>query len=177
MARELSRPAVSGYVRSGKYRALPDPILAIMKEAIMAHHAGGHVRELMTKDPVCLSSDDPVIDAARQMRDQDIGPVIVLENDSICGIVTDRDITLRVVAEGKDANATKLGEICSKNPTTISPDDGVEDAVRLMKEHAVRRLPVVEGGKPIGIVALGDLSTMTNVDPAVEGISEAPPNN
>lgn len=143
----------------------------------MAHHASGHVREVMTKDPIALQSDAPVIDAARKMRDEDIGPVIVLEGDSVCGIVTDRDITLRVVAEGKDATSTKLAEICSKNPTTVSPDEGIADAIKLMKEHAIRRLPVVQGGRPVGIVALGDLSVAADVDPAVERISEAPPNN
>lgn len=131
----------------------------------------------MTKDPICLDSGAPVIDAAKAMRDSDIGPVIVLEGGSICGIVTDRDIALRVVAEGKDGRDVKLGEICSKNPTTVTPDDGITDALRLMKEKAVRRLPVVENGRPVGIVAIADLATPADVDRTIEEISTAPPNN
>jgi CBS domain-containing protein len=131
----------------------------------------------MTKDPVCIDAGSPVIEAAKAMRDSDIGPVIVLDGDSICGMVTDRDITLRVVAEGKDASSVKLGEICSKNPTTISPHDGIDEALQLMKDNAVRRLPVVEDGRPVGIVAIADLASPADVDPAIDSISQAAPNN
>lgn len=135
------------------------------------------IREVMTKDPITLDSGSTIVEAARAMRDSDVGNVIVLENGKICGIVTDRDIAVRAVAEGKDAQGTKLGDICSRDLTTISPDDSVEDATRIMREKAIRRLPVVENDQAVGIVSLGDLSEDGDAGRTLEGISEAPPNN
>src|SRR5436190_6472302 len=112
----------------------------------------------MTTQPVTLPATSSVVDAARAMRDSDIGNVIVLENGQICGIVTDRDIAIRGVAEGRNISSLTLGDICSRQLTTLSPTDSVDDAALLMQEKALRRLPVVEGGKPVGIVPLGDLA-------------------
>lgn len=134
------------------------------------------IREVMTKDPVTLSAETPVVEAAGTMRDADIGNVIVLEGDDICGIVTDRDITIRAVAERKDVSSTTLGEICSRDVTTLSPDDSVKDAVRIMREKAIRRIPVVEGGTPIGIVSIGDLAVERDPQSALADISAAQPN-
>jgi len=88
------------------------------------------------------------------MRDGNIGDVIVLKDSQVCGILTDRDIVIRAVAEGRDLTATKVADICSQDLTTIAPTDEVEQAVRLMRDKAIRRLPVVEGGKPVGIVSI-----------------------
>ena len=134
------------------------------------------VRDVMTANPIALPATSSVVDAARTMRDANIGNVIVVDNGRICGIVTDRDITVRGVAEGKDVSSLKLRDICSQEITTLSPTDSVDDAVRLMREKAIRRLPVVEGGKPVGIVSLGDLAVERDPHSALGNISAAPPN-
>ena len=135
------------------------------------------IREVMTKDPITLPADRPVIEAARCMRDRDIGDVIVTDGDKVAGILTDRDIVVRVIAEGRDPSKTKLSEIATMKPATIAPDDTVDDAVRLMREHNIRRLPVVEGGRTAGVVSLGDLAMERDRSSALADISAAPPNN
>jgi len=117
-----------------------------------------------------------VQEAAKAMLDDDIGDVIVCDGDTVCGIVTDRDITIRTVAHGKDPAATKLGEICSKDLTSLSLGDTVDDAVRLMREKAIRRIPVLDDGKPVGIVSIGDLAIDLDADSALADISKAPAN-
>ncbi len=135
------------------------------------------IEEVMTRDPVTLPADSPVRDAAVAMRDADIGDVIVLEEgDQICGIVTDRDIALRVIGEGREPT-TKLGEICTRDISTVSPETSVGDAVRLMSKEAIRRLPVVDGGRPVGIVSLGDLAMEQDPDSALADISAAEPDS
>jgi CBS domain-containing protein len=134
------------------------------------------IRDVMTTQPVALQAMASVVDAARAMRDSDIGNVIVLENGQICGIVTDRDIAIRGVAEGRNISSLTLGDICSRQLTTLSPTDSVDDAVLLMREKALRRLPVVEGGKPVGIVSLGDLAVTQDPHSALGNISSAPAN-
>jgi CBS domain-containing protein len=134
------------------------------------------IRDVMTTQPVALQATASVVDAARAMRDSDIGNVIVLENGQICGIVTDRDIAIRGVAEGRNISSLTLGDICSRQLTTLSPTDSVDDAVLLMREKALRRLPVVEGGKPVGIVSLGDLAVTQDPHSALGNISSAPAN-
>jgi CBS domain-containing protein len=134
------------------------------------------IHDVMTPNPVSLPGTASVHEAARAMRDQDIGDVIVLENNQICGIVTDRDIVVRAVAEMRDPAATTLADICSHALTTVSPDDSIAQAVRLMREKAIRRLPVVEGGRAVGIVSLGDLAIERDPESALGEISAAPPN-
>lgn len=135
------------------------------------------VREVMTGDPVAMSATTTLPDAAKAMLDQDIGDVIVLDqNDAVCGIVTDRDIVVRTVALGQNPADVRLGDICSRDLTTISPTGSAEDAVRLMRGKAVRRLPVVEDGRPIGVVSLGDLAMDRDPDSALADISAAPAN-
>ena len=99
-----------------------------------------NVREVMTANPVTLPGTSSVLEAARAMRDSHIGDVIVLENNQVCGIVTDRDIVIRAVAATRDPNTLTLGDICSHSLTTISPTESIEQAVRLMREKAIRRL-------------------------------------
>jgi CBS domain-containing protein len=134
------------------------------------------IRDVMTANPISLPAASSVADAARAMRDTNIGDIIVLDDSRICGIVTDRDIVVRAVAEGRDIATTRLGDICSQELTTLSPSDSVEDAVYLMREKAIRRLPVVEGDKPVGIVSLGDLAVERDPHSALGHISAAPPN-
>jgi len=135
------------------------------------------LRDVMTPNPICLAPDATAADAARAMRDADVGDVIVAEGDTIKGILTDRDIVVRAVADGRDPADVRVGEICSADVQTLAPDATAEDALRIMREHAVRRVPVVEGGRPVGVVALGDLAEGKDVDSTVEKISAAPPNN
>jgi CBS domain-containing protein len=142
------------------------------REACMAQS----IRDVMTPNPVSIPATSSVAEAARAMRDANIGDVIVTKNNQICGILTDRDIVVRAVAEERDLAATKVADICSQELTTISPTDSVEDAIRLMRDKAIRRLPVVEGNKPVGVVSLGDLAVERDPHSALGQISGAPPN-
>ncbi|HEV2686478.1 MAG TPA: CBS domain-containing protein [Actinomycetota bacterium] len=133
------------------------------------------VAEVMTKNPESLPTTATVAEAARIMRDKNIGDVIVMDDGTVCGIVTDRDIVVRGLASGGDLQ-TKLGDICSKDVTTLDVDSKIGDAIKLMEEKALRRLPVVEEGKPIGIVSLGDLAIVRDRESALGQVSAAPPN-
>jgi CBS domain-containing protein len=134
------------------------------------------VSEVMTQKPVALQAGTTLVEATRAMRDHDVGNVVVLKDDSVCGIVTDRDVAIRAVAEGRDPAATVLAEICSQEVVTVAPQDSIERAVELMRERAVRRLPVVENGRPIGIVSIGDLAVERDPASALGQISAADPN-
>jgi CBS domain-containing protein len=134
------------------------------------------VADVMTRNPIVLDSTAPLAEAARAMRDSDIGDVIVLEEGVVCGIATDRDIVVRAIAADKDPASTPIGEICSRDLTTLAPESPVDDAVTFMRERAVRRLPVVEGDRPVGVVSLGDLAVQRDPRSALADISEAPPN-
>jgi CBS domain-containing protein len=129
-----------------------------------------YLRDIMTQRPVTVQTTDTVIAAARSMRDGNIGDVVVLEENRIQGILTDRDIVIRALAEGRDPVRTTVGEICSRELTTLSPADAI------MRDKAIRRLPVVEEGRPVGIVSLGDLAVERDPESALGGISAAPPN-
>jgi len=135
---------------------------------------GQQVKEVMTTRPVTLDRDASLVEAARVMRDRGIGDVIVVEGDDAEGIVTDRDIVIRGVAEGADPNTTRLGQVVSGDLTSVAPDDPVERAIELMREKAVRRLPVLEGGKPVGIISLGDLAIQQDADSVLADISDEP---
>lgn len=134
------------------------------------------VKDLMTPNPVTVAADSPVVDAARLMRDEHIGDVIVQQDGQVCGVVTDRDIVVRTIAEGRDPAATSVGDICSREITTVAPDIAGDDAVRLMREKAIRRLPVLDGDRPVGIVSIGDLAVERDERSALRDISAAPPN-
>lgn len=135
------------------------------------------VRELMSKQPVKLQSSAPVLEAARQMRSADVGAVIVEENSKPCGILTDRDIAIRVVAQGLDPQKTPLSQICSKDLTTLAPEDDIDRAVQMMRQKAIRRVLVVDSqNKALGIVSLGDLALERDSQSVLGQISAAPPN-
>jgi CBS domain-containing protein len=110
------------------------------------------------------------------MDKEDIGNVLVVENGDVQGIVTDRDIVVRVVAKGEGPDAS-VREAATTDLETLSPDDSVDDAIKKMEEANVRRLPVVEDGNPVGIVSLGDLAADKDQDSALADISSASPNN
>jgi len=134
------------------------------------------VRDVMTPNPVALPSSASVSDAAKAMRDSNIGAVVVDDGNAICGIVTDRDVVVRAIAAGKDPNKVKLEEICSRELTGLSPDDGLDRAVQIMKDKAIRRLPVVDGTRAVGIVSLGDLAQRLDRSSVLGEISSATPN-
>jgi CBS domain-containing protein len=117
------------------------------------------VRDAMTQQPRTVRLDSPVVEAARIMRDEDVGVVPVVDGDRIVAMLTDRDITLSVVAEGKDPQSTKAEEIASTELVTVDPQQDLDEALRLMARHQVRRLPVVEeDGKLVGILAQADVA-------------------
>ena len=118
----------------------------------------GNVKELMTERPATCETSASVVDAAKLMARQDVGPVPVVESDRLVGLVTDRDIAVRVVAEGRDPKSTTVGEIASKDLATVTPDDDLEQALTLMAKRQVRRLPVVDGDRVVGIVAQADVA-------------------
>jgi CBS domain-containing protein len=119
---------------------------------------------------------DTLADAARAMREHNIGDVIVLNGDQLFGIVTDRDIVIRRIAEGFRAGVTEIKDIASKHVTSISPEDYVDDAMQTMKNESIRRLPVVENGKVIGVISLGDVVLQEEPETVAADISAAPPN-
>jgi CBS domain-containing protein len=134
------------------------------------------IREVMTPTPVACAATATVAEAARFMRDGDVGDVLVERDGAVCGIVTDRDLVVRAIADGRDPNEVTLAEVCSAELTALSPTDSVEDAIRLMREKALRRLPVLDDGTAVGIVSIGDLAEERDPDSALADISAAPPN-
>ncbi|MFF9457867.1 MULTISPECIES: CBS domain-containing protein [Streptomyces] len=135
-----------------------------------------YVRDIMTADPVTVEPQASVTAVARIMRDQDLGAVLVTDGDRLRGLVTDRDLVIRSVAEGGDPEETTVAGACSDDLVTVRPDDELDRAIRLMREHAVRRVPVVDEGHPVGIVALGDLAMERDPGSALGDISVARPN-
>jgi CBS domain-containing protein len=133
------------------------------------------VEEIMTRDPRTVNADAPIIEAARIMRDSDIGDVVVMDAGQVSGIVTDRDIVVRGLAEGRDADSTTVSEVCTTGVETIAPDASVDDALRQMREHDIRRLPVTKNGRPVGILSLGDLAVEREPESTLADISAASP--
>jgi CBS domain-containing protein len=133
------------------------------------------VEEIMTRDPRTVDAGATLVDAAREMRESDIGNVVVLDGGRAAGILTDRDIVVRAVADGREPGSTPVREVCSSGLETLDPDQSVDDAVRLMREHDVRRLPVVRDGRPVGILSLGDLAVEREPESALADISAASP--
>ncbi len=136
----------------------------------------GTIKELMTVRPRTVKVGDSVVEAAKLMKGEDAGLAPIVDGSRLVGVVTDRDIVVRVIAEGRDPNATKVEEVASQNLVTIDPQQGLDEALRLMAQHQVRRLPVVEeDGKLVGIVAQADVARHADAQrtgAVVEEISE-----
>ncbi|GGK77712.1 CBS domain-containing protein [Streptomyces flaveus] len=135
-----------------------------------------HVREVMTAEPVTVSELTPLPEVAKLMREKDIGDVFITEEDHVRGLVTDRDLVIRALAEDRDPSATPVREVCSTDLVTVSPQDDIDQAVRLMREHALRRLPVVEDDHLVGALSIGDLAIERDRRSALADISRAEPN-
>lgn len=133
------------------------------------------LRDVMSTDLVECNSSASLADAARLMRDRDIGTVLVTADGALRGIVTDRDLVVRCLADAADPS-TALGNAFSGELVTAGPDDSVESAVEIMRSRALRRLPVVDGGRAVGIVSLGDLARERDPQSALADISAAPAN-
>jgi|SRR5689334_5455875 CBS domain-containing protein len=137
---------------------------------------GKSVQDLMTRNPCSIDADKSVVYAAKMLRDEDVGLAPIVEGDRLVGTVTDRDIAIRVVAEGKDPESTKVKDIASINLVTVNPQQNLDEALKLMVKHQVRRLPVTEeGGRLVGLVAQADIARTGNEERTgrvVEGISQ-----
>lgn len=139
---------------------------------------GQTAEQVMTRDPVELLETETVVEAARVMRDKDIGDVIVLDDTGgrVKGIVTDRDVVIRAVANGRDLAHTTLSAICSEDIVCVGPGEPLDKVVELMRQKAIRRMPVVDGDHAIGIISIGDLAEQLDPRSALADISQAPPN-
>jgi CBS domain-containing protein len=136
------------------------------------------VKEIMTSSPAQLRSDATVAEAAELMRARDIGSVVVTDaNGDTCGIVTDRDLALRCLAGGQDPRSQRIGDIATRDPRHVGPETDVDEAIRTMREIKVRRLPVMDGGRTVGVISLGDLAVARDPHSVLGEISSAPPNN
>jgi CBS domain-containing protein len=132
----------------------------------------GSIRDVMTSDPTSCETSTTVVEAARTMAQEDVGPVPVVEGGRVVGIATDRDIVVRVVAEGRDPNSTTIGEIASTDLVTVEPDTNLDEALRLMAQNQVRRLPVVEGERLVGIVAQADVARAADEEKTGEVVQQ-----
>ncbi|MFJ9668007.1 CBS domain-containing protein [Streptomyces sp. NPDC101219] len=133
------------------------------------------VKDVMTPGVVAVRPDASIAEAAQLMRTQDIGDVVVADGERVVGVLTDRDITVRAVADGRDPQGVSAASVCTPDPLILAPDDSVSTAIRLMREQTVRRIPVVENGLPVGVVSLGDLVEDREPGSALAGISRAEP--
>jgi CBS domain-containing protein len=134
------------------------------------------IKNVMSRNVLTLSSTATLADAARTMRDSNVGAVIIEDQGQLVGLLTDRDIVVRAIAQERDPKSTQLSEACSKTLVSLEPDDDTDRAVEVMREKSVRRIPVVEKGKVIGILSLGDLALERDRKSVLGSISAAPPN-
>ncbi|MBA2615910.1 MAG: CBS domain-containing protein [Actinobacteria bacterium] len=132
----------------------------------------GSIRDVMTSNPTTCERSASVADAARVMAQEDVGPVPIVEGGRVVGIVTDRDIVVRVVAEGRDPSSTTLGEIVSSDLVTVQPDSPLSEALELMAQNQVRRIPVVEGDQLVGIVAQADVARAADEEETGEVVQQ-----
>jgi len=133
------------------------------------------VRDAMTENPHSIGASASVVEAALMMREEHIGSLPITEDEQLVGMITDRDITTRAVADAADPKMTTVGDIYSRDLVSVEPDKDLEEALQLMARHQVRRLPVVENGRLVGIVAQADIALRENekkTGALVEAISE-----
>jgi CBS domain-containing protein len=138
-------------------------------------------RDIMTQGAECASVNDTLVEAARKMRDLDVGALPICgEDNRLAGMITDRDIVIRGLAEDRDPNSVKVGDLADGKPVTIGADDSVEEALATMSKQGVRRLPVIDGHELVGIVTQADVARNLpgdKIGDLVEAISKAPSNS
>ena len=134
------------------------------------------VADVMTRNPATTDRKDSVADAARLMAQNDAGDVIVLDNGTVCGILTDRDIAIRLVAQDKPGSTPVADVVSDASIETVEPGTVLDDAIKLMRNKAIRRLPVVQDGRAVGIVSLGDMAIERDSDSALADVSAAKSN-
>lgn len=134
------------------------------------------VVDVMSLAPVKVKPTDSVAKVAALMRDKDIGAVLVDGGGEMTGVVTDRDLVVRVLAD-EGSPSTMVSAVCTMNPLCLNPEDDVDAAIETMREHAVRRVPVVDRGVAVGMVSLGDLARLRDPDSVLGRISTAEPNH
>lgn len=128
---------------------------------------GRKVRDIMSPAPVRMASTESVFAAAQAMKEHGTGTVLVMSGGRLSGLVTDRDITMLVLAESRDPLTTRLSEMCRGAPVVLGPDDGVDRAAWLLHDRAVRRVPVLADGVPVGVVSAGDLVASVDESPVL----------
>jgi CBS domain-containing protein len=171
---QANRPTRAQEWRDPEPPAGDDPELRDPRGGEMAEHT---VADVMTQGAIGLPASASVSEAAELMRDNDIGDVIVLDDGRVKGMITDRDLTIRVLAEHREPANTTVGDVCSSDVVSVSPDTPVTEAVSLMRDRAVRRLPVIgSDGQAQGIISIGDLAMTEDPTSALADISAAPPN-
>lgn len=130
-------------------------------------------RDLMTPDPTCVKEDQTLVDAARMMRDLDVGALPICGNDDrLKGMLTDRDIVVKCVAEGGDPRSATAGSLAEGKPVTIGADDDIREALEVMQEYQVRRLPVIDGHQLVGIIAQADVARELSATETAETVAE-----
>lgn len=131
-------------------------------------------QEVMTKNPATCSSQSPVVDAARMMEREGVGAIPICENGRLEGILTDRDIAVRVVAGGMDPCETRIGDVMTRDPECVTANESIDRALEVMESLQVRRIPVIDGGgRLVGIIAQADIATRLNDDSATAEVVEA----
>jgi CBS domain-containing protein len=137
---------------------------------------GDTIREVMTPNPLAVDAQASLVEAAQAMRSNDVGDVLVTEDGRLRGILTDRDIVVRGIAMGGSPTETRTGDCCSPEIKTVPADAPTDRAVQIMRVHALRRLPVVDGNQLVGMVSIGDLAQSEDPQSALADISAAAPN-
>jgi CBS domain-containing protein len=132
----------------------------------------GSIRDLMTSNPATAQPSSTVAEVAQIMAQEDVGPVPIVDGGRLVGLVTDRDLVIRVIAEGRDPSSTTIGEIASADLVTVQPDTNLSEALQLMAQNQVRRLPVVEGDQLVGIVAQADVARAADEEQTGEVVQQ-----
>ena len=132
----------------------------------------GQVRDVMTGNPTTCEPTATLVDAAKVMAREDVGPVPIVEGGKLVGLVTDRDIIVRAVAEGRDVTSTTVRDVASKDLVTVTPDEDLDRALQLMAQHQVRRIPVVDGDRVVGIVSQADVARAADEEKTGEVVQQ-----
>lgn len=129
-------------------------------------------RDLMTSPAECLEPTETLVDAARKLAQHDIGSMPVVDGDQLVGILTDRDIVVEAVAKGRDPNQTKVADIATSKVVTVAVNDSAESVAKVLAEGQIRRVPVVEAGKVVGVIAQADVATELDDSTVAETVEE-----